>query len=170
MECSDLESSQSKKSALLILNIHEDNANYGFRDWNTCEVDNEIINVIHSLQDKSTDGTFGKFDHVIRENDWQCFLNQSNQTNSEGTVVSSSIRWEYTENGELCKGPGPDSILLSESFRSCEEVRSLFQCLKFTRKLIESSLFLLYKYRKMLKKKFMKQYGIPILLILINWS
>ena len=81
-----------------------------------------MIDVIHSLQEKSTIGVFGKFDHVIMANDWQCFLNQSNKTNSDEsneTLISSTIKWEYTEGGELCAGPGADSILSSESFRSC---------------------------------------------------
>ena len=105
--------------------MQENNAKYGFKNWNTCVFNKEITNVIHSLREKSTDGVFGKFEHVIMANDWQCFMNQSNQTNSNesnDTLVYSTIKWQYNDDDKLCLGPSSDSILSPESFRSCDQV------------------------------------------------
>ena len=49
---------------------------YGFKNWNTCQADNGMISVINSLRDKTSDGIFGSFDHVIMAQDWSC-LHQS---------------------------------------------------------------------------------------------
>ena len=96
---------QSTKSALLILNFKEANTNYGYGVWNPCHVDKSTISKIHSLRDKSRGGVFGNFDHVIMAQDFQC-LDESNQTNSNMTdvVISSTLKFEYSENGQLCEG------------------------------------------------------------------
>ena len=64
-----------------------------------------MISKIHALRDKSRDGVFGTFDYVILAQDFQC-LDESNQTNSNMTdvVISSTLKFEYSENGQLCEG------------------------------------------------------------------
>ena len=81
---------QSKKSALLILNLKEANTNYGCGVWFPCVVD-ATISKIHSLRDKSRDGVFGTFDYVIMAQDYQC-LDQSNKTNSNSIMGSEASR------------------------------------------------------------------------------
>ena len=108
VKCNDISiwiPSQSKKSALLILNVKEANTNYGCGIWFPCNVDTNMISKIHALRDKSRDGVFGTFDYVILAQDFQC-LDESNQTNSNMTdnVVSSTLTFEYAENDQLCEG------------------------------------------------------------------
>ena len=108
VKCNDISiwiPSQSKKSALLILNVKEANTNYGCGIWFPCNVDTNMISKIHALRDKSRDGVFGTFDYVILAQDFQC-LDKSNQTNSNMTdnVVSSTLTFEYAENDQLCEG------------------------------------------------------------------
>ena len=68
-------------------------------------MDESKLSKIHSLRDKSRNGVFGTFDHVIMAQDFQC-LDQSNETNSNETdvVISSTFTFEYSENGQLCEG------------------------------------------------------------------
>ena len=108
VKCNDISiwiPSQSKKSALLILNVKEANTNYGCGIWFPCNVDTNMISKIHALRDKSRDGVFGTFDYVILAQDFQC-LDESNQTNSNMTdnVVPSTLTFEYAENDQLCEG------------------------------------------------------------------
>ena len=80
-----------------------------------------MISVINSLEDLQTNGTFGKFNHVIMAQDWSCFNQSQINTTKKDIVTSSTITWEYTENGTLCYVSGHVSEL--GMLESCEKVR-----------------------------------------------
>ena len=116
---------KSKKSALLILNVKEQNAKFGYSNGYACQEDEYILTIINSLRDKRINEVFGTFHHKIMAQDWQCFDDsiESNSTNIEAS--SDLVTWEFIDNGKMCKGPDTVHQITKDTYGNCEQASSI---------------------------------------------